>query len=394
MKKNFILFVVIVSAFILNGYVLAADAINAEVVLNHSASGYSKLYSSEDDAISFYEFQKSEDLNITSIDARPFYFNFFDGAPVYRTSYAQNYLDQEEVLSSFNDFMLKNEFPRTDDFIVFLQELIQEKCRGTQLYDKCHMRNYKYALQILRSSNQIDNLFYLIVDDRIRNYKPSFKDLSDYLRSLKSLYLKRLSDLDGEEHDVYDVSFLNTRSLSQEFGRYNGLTPRQVLYLKYDSFQIKYLGYQLKKMINVMNSENAYIHVDMEADDINDIHLELSYSEKYRLGVKLLKFHLNELQFDSRFGFKPRYIDVLLSGVETGVIRPELLKEFYAMPEFYDSYRNRYSIYKEALKRIGKQILINTPVVGQLAFIPIMIIEIRNELQNGTRNQSDDTHIF
>lgn len=381
MKKNFILLLTILSVFVFSAHSFATEQLSLNFGSEQTDNSYNEF---EDDIPYFEGIEENE---------RPFYFNYFDGAPKYGTSYAHKYLDQQRVLALFEDYMSQNDFPTTDEFIVFLQDVISGKCRGDYLYSRCHMRYYKYTLQILRSADKIDNLFFLIVDDRIRNYQPSFKDLAIYLRSLKSLYFKRLVQQDGQ-HEIFDLSFMHTRSLSQSYGSYRGLTPRQVLHLKYDSFQIKYLGHQLKKMINIMNSENAYIHVDMEAEDISDIHLELSYTEKYRLGVKLLKFHLNELQFDSRFGFKPRYIDVLLSGVETGVISPELLKEFYSMPEFFDSYRNRYSIYKEALKRIGKQILINTPVVGQLAFIPIMIIEIRNELRNSTRGQSDDTQLF
>lgn len=327
------------------------------------------------------------------LQTKEYYLNYFDGAQT-RISYAEKYLDKDFVISEFTNFMQENKFPKTDEFIVFLQGIISSKCRVSSLYDKCHMNYYRYALDLLRNNNKIDNLFYLIINDRIRNYKPNFKDLSQYLRSLNSLYLKRLKTSENNEHAYYDLSFLNKTVLSQKFGNYKGLTPRQMLHLKYDAFQIKYLGYQLKKMLNVMNSNDAYIHVDMQDEDIDDLHLKLSYSEKYRLGVKLLKFHLKDLQFDSRFGFSPMYIDVLMAGVETGVIKPDILKVMYNMPEFVDSYRNRLNTYREVLKRLGKQILINTPVVGQLAFIPIMIIEIRNEMRTGMRGNSDDTHLF
>lgn len=344
----------------------------------------------------YFEFEKDffvDDVENDFLAADGYYYNYFDGPARYK-SYGERYLNKEFVIQEFDNYMSENRFPKTDDFISFLQNVIKDKCSSTYLYTNCHMNYYKYSLGILRESNKIDNLFYLIINDRIRNLKPRFKDLSDYLRSLNSLYRKRMTSNDNEEHKYYDLSFLNKRVMSQAVAGYKGLSPREVLHLKYDSFQIKYLGFQLKKMLNVMNSNDAYIHVDMEDEDIDDLHLSLSYTEKYRLGVKLLKFHLKELQFDNRFGFTPMYIDVLLAGVETGVISPDVLKVMYNMPEFVDSYRNRFKTYREVLKRLGRQILINTPIVGQIAFIPIMIIEIRNEMRNGNRGNSDDTQLF
>ena len=321
-----------------------------------------------------------------------YYNNYFDGPALQYQQNSKRFIDKDYVIDNFEFYMEDKIYPTTDEFIEFLQELISPNCYGTYLYDKCHVSFYHHALNVLRSEQRIDNLFYLIVSDRIKNFKPNLKDLSTYLRSLKSIYRKRLSS----SNDVVgsDLSFLNSRNLSQKFGPYKGLTPRQVLYLKYDSFQIKHLAYQLKKMINIMSSKEAYIYINMQSTDLSDVRIDLSYSEKYRLGVKLLKFHLNELTLDNKFGFKPLFIDVLLAGVETGVIQPDILEGFYMMPEFYDSYRNRYKRYKEIILKIGKQILINTPYIGQISLIPIMIFEIRNELKNKNRGNSNDTHLF
>jgi hypothetical protein len=143
-----------------------------------------------------------------------------------------------------------------------------------------------------------------------------------------------------------------------------------------------------------MNSSNSYIYISIEDDFLEDIRIDLSYTEKYRLSIKLLNKELSEMQFDNRFMTKPMLIDILISGVETGIIEPDTFKLLYMMPEFKDDYRNRYKVYIDVVKKIGKYVITNTPVVGTISILPIIIIEVINEMKQSRRNQANETHLF
>jgi hypothetical protein len=235
-------------------------------------------------------------------------------------------------------------------------------------------------------------MFVLHIKDELSGSK-KLKDVSDYLKSLHSLYKKRKNNT-SKYNTFYDLSFLQRRILGRKLNNYKGLSPRQYLYTKYNSFQIKKLSSLLNKTINIMNSSNSYIYISIDDNFLEDIRIDLSYTEKYRLSIKLLNKELSEMQFDNRFMTKPMLIDILISGVETGIIEPDTFKLLYMMPEFKDDYRNRYKIYIDVVKKIGKYVITNTPVVGTISILPIIIIEVINEMKQSRRNQANETHLF
>lgn len=331
-------------------------------------------------------------------EAEEFYLNYFDGQSSFMNvadyRAASQSLDPEETISRFSEYMLQNSTPTTKEFLQFIDSYVEPMCRGRWRYESCLFSKRKSFIIILRYRNKIDNLFFLIVDDHIRNFTPTLKDLKEYLQTLNSIYNYRKRTIPEDYNKMQSTTFLNTRNLSRNYAGYKGLLVRQVLYLKYNAFQIKFLSNVLKKALTVMNSPNAYVYVEMNDEAFEDLKFELSYTEKYRLGVKLLNHQLAKLANDRRFGFKPQLIDVLAAGIDTGIISVPLLAHMYNMEEFKDSYRNRYKIYWKVLKNIGKVLVINTPVIGQVSLIPIMIIETKQQIEEMRQEAANETHLF
>ena len=324
-----------------------------------------------------------------------YYLNFFDGPPGFskRTYHkSKQNINETKLINSFKLFMSLNLYPKSSKIIENIQELLTPYCSRRRKIKKCYYQNTYAALNVLRFNNVIDNMFVLHIKDELSGSK-KLKDVSDYLKSLHSLYKKRKNNT-SKYNTFYDLSFLQHRILGRKLNNYKGLSPRQYLYTKYNSFQIKKLSSLLNKTINIMNSSNSYIYISIDDNFLEDIRIDLSYTEKYRLSIKLLNKELSEMQFDNRFMTKPMLIDILTSGVETGIIEPDTFKLLYMMPEFKDDYRNRYKIYIDVVKKIGKYVITNTPVVGTISILPIIIIEVINEMKQSRRNQANETHLF
>ena len=332
--------------------------------------------------------------HVLSSETIPFYFNQLDGPPLFKYKLYQRAiksLPERGLLLLFKDFMDLNEFPSNNQIQGFIQSVIVHHCHGRRRYLKCLNNKRMDSLYILRQNDYIDNLLYLLIKRQHRNNNHLI-DSKDYLRALKSL--TSLRNHSAKEVPSDDLSFLNSIKLSQSYLGIKGLTPRQTLYLKYNSFQIKYLAKMLKDTLDIMNSPMAYIYIQINDSSEDDIRIDLSYSEKYRLSIKLLNHKMNELLYDTRFGIKPRYIDILSAAVETGIISINDLKIFYMMPEFIDSYRNRFRIYGDMLKNFAKYAITNTPIVGQISIIPILLMELRQEMKENRNQGSNETHIF
>lgn len=332
--------------------------------------------------------------NVLSSETVPFYFNQLDGPPLFKNKMYQRAirsLPENDLLLLFKNFMDLNKFPSKNQIQEFIQSVVVHHCHGRRRYLKCLNRKKMDYLYILRQNDYIDNLLYLLIKRQHRSIN-SLIDSKSYLRALKSLTSLRNHSVNKIPSN--DLSFLYSIKLSQSYLGIKGLTPRQTLYLKYNSFQIKYLAKMLKDTLDIMNSPMAYIYIQINDTSEDDIRIDLSYSEKYRLSVKLLNQKMNELLYDTRFGIKPRYIDILSAAVETGIISINDLKIFYMMPEFIDSYRNRFRIYAEMLKNFAKYAITNTPIVGPISIIPILLLELRQEMKENRNQGSNETHIF
>lgn len=328
-----------------------------------------------------------------------FYHNYFDG---------NNYVSQKEydsitsglssslVNESLTSLLSKEKYPTTKSFVEHFEKEIGESCLGLRREKKCIRNKLENVIGVLRFEDKIDNQFYLIVQDYISNNEAVLPDLKNYLLTLHSVFNLRKINLPETYDHKYNMSFLNTRRMSRRAASYSGLYPRQVLYYTYNSFQIKALSSIFEKTLKIMNSSNAYIHIDLANDEESEdfLHIDLSYTEKYRLAVKLLSQEVAKLPLTGGFPNRPLFIDVLMAAVETGVISKDVMEVMIFRDDFTDSYRNRFKIYGEIAKRLGLTALTYTPVIGQLALIPIILLETRQQIKDQKRRDSDETHLF
>lgn len=295
-------------------------------------------------------------------------------------------ISTNDIDLAYREIFLRKPFPSTEEFSSAFRTLIEKECLGAWREKSCLKKKELGVIDYLRSSGKIDNQAWLI----LRAKSETLPDLSSYLKDLK-----KFSDLRLErqgEHSDSDISSLYTRELSVKSNGFKGVTPRQYLYFNYSSTQIIWLSSIANKMVRVMNSKNAVINIELEDDE--DLEITLSYSEKYRLGVKLAWMEIEKAVHQRGFKKRPRMLDVLMAGIETGVFGPEALKELIAHPRLMDGFRNKKKNYIKILKSVGKAALYNTPVIGQFAAIPILIWETFQNMEEARDAQSRSTHLF
>jgi len=295
-------------------------------------------------------------------------------------------ISPDDIDLAYREVFLTELFPSTENFISAFRSLVEKECLGAWRERKCLKEKGLGVIDYLRSSGKIDNQAWLI----LRTESETLPNLSAYLKDLKKFSELR-SKRQGEQRDT-DISSLYTRELSVKSNGFNGVTPRQYLYFNYSSTQIIWLSSIAKKMISVMNSKNAVISVELEDDE--DLEINLSYSEKYRLGVKLAWMEIEKAVHERGFGKRPRMLDVLMAGIETGVFGPEAMKELIKHPRLMDGFRNKKKNYIEILKSVGKAALYNAPVIGQFAAIPVLIWETFENMKEARDAQSSSTHLF
>lgn len=314
--------------------------------------------------------------------------NKFDG-PMRIGLFEQSLLggiQTDSIEASFEELFRATDSPSNADFKKTFEELAQKDCLGKWRQRRCLRTRYQEVIDYLRAQQYLDDQSWLIL-----SYPNArLPRLEDYFRRSRKFQNIRANKNGGEREK--DISKLYTRELSVSANGFSGVTPRQYLYFNYSDAQILKLASIAKKMVGVMNSSRASINIAMNGEE--DLEIELSYSEKYRLGVKLAWMEMEKCPVQYGFSSRPRMVDVLFAGIETGVFGPAALEELLKRPKLIDGYRNKRKYYFEALVSLGKAALYNTPVIGQFAAIPILIWETIESSREARDAQSASTHLF
>ncbi len=289
-----------------------------------------------------------------------------------------------QIEEAFNSSFSHKLCPGIKDIDDSFVPLLDKACRGSWRERRCYQKTRDAYIDFLRHRDLIDDQAWLV----LKSKSETLPKLSEYFRSLRKLKLAREERGGG----ALDLSSLYTRDLSVKSNGFTGVSPRQYLYFNYSFQQIIRLSLIAEKMVQVMNSKSAMITVQLS--DVEDMEIELSYSEKYRLGVKLAWRELTKLHLYEGFESTPRMIDVLFAGVETGVFQKEALEELIHRPALRDGFRDKSKHYAQILKSLGKAALYNAPVIGQFAAIPVLIWEAYEGIQEDRDAQSRATHLF
>lgn len=252
----------------------------------------------------------------------------------------------------------------------------------------------------MRKQKIIDDVVYLLLQNHLEHpYQIDAKNkhsLALDLPSLEQKYffieLKREVVNPTTATQEFLSNPMGGKVFKSKFADFKKLTPRQRLYLNYSHEQIIKLAEIVKYASLIMNAKDIKLVIDVDGDGVEDLPaIETSYSEKYRLALKLIKRELNrEMKSGILIGKNPNFTDLLAASMEAGYFSPDELKIMLDFPELRDPK-------PETMKKVGRIAWLITrtgimaiPGFGTIAAIPIVIIEAIIE-GNKKKNEKADT---
>lgn len=256
----------------------------------------------------------------------------------------------------------------------------------------------------LRQDKVIDDVVFLLLQNHLEHpYRISTKDkkynnkksLSLDLNALEQKYffieLKR-EEINPQTASVeFSTNPMTTKEFKGKYANYKKLTPRQRLFLNYDHEQIIKLAEIVKYASQVMNAKNIKIVFDEDGDGQEDLPaIEASYSEKYRLAIKLIKRELNrEMLSGVLVGKNPTFTDLLAASMEVGYFSPDELKIMLDFPELRDPKPDTWKKVGKIAWLITRAGIMAIPGFGTIAAIPIVLVEAI--IEGTKKNETVDT---
>lgn len=305
----------------------------------------------------------------------------------------------------FIRFSKKQFFEKLENEI-FFQNSVKNCQRKLKLH--CPQKIKLSILVLLREEKIIDDVAYLILENQLKHplkikkekILPNKRHLHLNLSELEQKYffinLKR-EEINPQTANIeFTFNPMNDQALKREFKgkftHYKKLTPRQRLYLNYSHEQIIKLAEIVKLASLIMNANRVAIVADFDGDGVNDLEIETSYSEKYKLGLKILKRELNrEINGGILDGKHPTFTDLLAASMEAGFFTPEQLKVMMDFPELRDPKPDTWKKVGKISWLITRAGIMAIPGFGTIAAIPIVIIEaiIEGTKQNDKADPTD-----
>lgn len=309
----------------------------------------------------------------------------------------------------FNRFSKKQFFEKLESENFFKDSVKNCQKNGRLNCDKFIKKN---TLVLLRAEKMIDDVVFLLLENHLENPIKMVKTKEETKEKLKKHYLSL--DLSSLEQKYFFVSLkreeinpqtanlefsfnpMSDKALKKEFkgkyAHYKKLTPRQRLYLNYSHEQIIKLAEIVKLSSQIMNANRVAVVVDFDGDGTNDMEIEASYSEKYKLGLKILKRELERETVGGILqGKQPTFTDLLAASLEVGYFTPEQLKVMMDFPELRDPKPDTWKKVGKISWLIARAGIMAIPGFGMIAAIPIVIIEavIEGTKQNGKADTTD-----
>ena len=178
----------------------------------------------------------------------------------------------------------------------------------------------------------------------------------------------------------------------KDFGGYEDLTPREYLYRKYNYFQIIKMSQIITMALNIQSSRSGEVSIDYDGDGKQDFTRELSFEERFRFGEQELArvMHTENLtgEFLKHSGFG--YTDLMMAGLETGVLDMNVLTQISSVVEMNDPRSNLGKSLLAILKNVGVSVLTMNPVTAPYAITGMLLVNTYQEVQNAKKRRSND----
>lgn len=314
---------------------------------------------------------------------------------------SERFLDPQTALPVMRSWFTNYQFIRFNK-VQFFEKVTSEsffqeslkRCRRSpkNVAHSCTKQINKDLIVLLRVEKIIDDVAYLILENHLEHpFKESKEKKKQKPKNKHALFLDLNTleqkyffiELKREEINPQTASMefaenpMATKDFKSKFATYKKLTPRQRLYLTYNHEQIIKLAEIVKYASQVMNSKSIRIVFDEDGDGIEDLPaIEASYSEKYRLAIKLIKRELNrEVLNGVLIGKQPNFTDLLAASMEAGFFTPEELKIMLDFPELRDPKPENWKKAGKIAWLVARAGLLAIPGFGTVAAIPIVIIE-------------------
>lgn len=249
--------------------------------------------------------------------------------------------------------------------------------------------SYESFLKVSQALGVIDSVQYYVLSLETKDATELSWSLRDYRNSLRSIATRRHTELQDEA-----FSLLNSSKMRRKIPALKEHTPRQRLYLKFNSIQIQKMSKVLANGISAMNAARASLYIDYAGDGSWDRQERLSQQEKYRMGLKLiLRDYFRTINSRYFSGEKPMLIDFLSAAVETGEISKEVLKEIINIEELNLVPPGFIKRHLHALKSLARIGLLSVPVAGPYLAVGMVLVEAYTEGKKGHEKISPD-HLF
>lgn len=267
---------------------------------------------------------------------------------------------------------------------IFLNDV--SSARVSKLTERRTMK----LLNLAQERGLLDSVQYKILEDTIesKNRQQTFR-LVDYQRKLNSIKKGRG---EGIPADLFKT--LNNEKLRKKINALEDETPRQRLYLKFSSIQIKQMAQVLTNAIDLMTARQGRVQLDIEGDDIWDRTETLSTQEIYRLGMKLLYRDYTRLKSSPLFQKTDlQLIDLVSAALELGEIDGEVVTEILNMDALKIVEKGFFERHRNTFISLGKVGVTYFAPGGPFIVLAITLVESMAEGKKDYEKFSSD-HLF
>jgi hypothetical protein len=241
----------------------------------------------------------------------------------------------------------------------------------------------------LRNRNLIDDVVVtdLLDADLYLNQPNKSSFIQQYWNTLKVIQ-KNIHVMGDSKMNPYQ----KRSRFRKDFAGYEDLTPREYLYRKYNYFQIIKMSQIITMALNIQSSRSGEVSIDYDGDGKQDFSRELSFEERFRFGEQELArmMHTENLsgEFLKHSGFG--YTDLMMAGLETGVLDMNVVNQISSVVEMNDPRSNLGKSLLTILKNVGVSVLTMNPVTAPYAITGMLLVNTYQEVQNAKKRRSND----